>query len=226
VIQYPFNFQDKPNFSSEDFIISNANELALTYIEKWPNWGDHKFSKFLIVTGPSGSGKTHLAHIWQTKTNAEFLNIDQIENLISSDSNQITNFIIEDIEKNLNTEAEQKLFHLINYALDKNYYLLFTSNLPVNKIDLKLIDLKSRLNAMPAVSIAEPDEELLKTILIKSFSDKQIRINTDVINFILNRVERSFKEIQQLVEMLDKKSLAEKRNITIPLIKEIIGEQK
>jgi chromosomal replication initiation ATPase DnaA len=226
VTQYPFNFQDKPNFSSEDFIISNANELALTYIENWPNWGDHKFSKFLIVTGPSGSGKTHLAHIWQTKTNAKFLTINQIENLISSDANQIKNFIIEDIEKNLNTEAEQKLFHLINYAIDKNYYLLFTTNLSVNKIDFKLIDLKSRLNAMPTVSIAEPDEELLKTILIKSFSDKQIRINTDVINYILNRVERSFKEIQQLVELLDKKSLAEKRNITIPLIKEIIGEQK
>ena len=73
------------------------------------------------------------------------------------------------------------------------------------------------------LEINNPDDEMLLTILTKLLLDKQFIINSnDIFDYILRRVDRSYKGIYDIVDKLDILSLEKKRQLTIPLIKEIL----
>ena len=59
--------------------------------------------------------------------------------------------------------------------------------------------------------------------MTKLFYEKQIIVkNKEIFDFILNRVNRTYNDIYNLVKKLDSLSLEKKRQLTIPLIKEIL----
>jgi chromosomal replication initiation ATPase DnaA len=217
--QIPFAFYTPTNFNPEDFIVSSANLAAFRTIESWPNWGQGSYANMLLLHGKHNAGKSHLAYIWQLKSNAKHISPEHIANTDNS-----ANIVLEDIDLICN-QLDTEIFHLINRFYNSNSSILFTSTLPAQYLDIKLPDLRSRLNALPEVSIGMPDEELLKAVLIKLFTDKQIRIDLEVINFIISRIDRSFDAIHDIVNKIDAKSLQEKRHITIPLIKDLINIQ-
>ena len=213
VLDFPISI----NYSEEDFIISNSNNMAYEVLN---NWGEHIFA--VSIYGSKNSGKTHLAHIWAKNNNARIisyslLNNDNPANLFCGN----TGLVVENIE-NLEQHQEEALFHLLNYCKNEQKKLVLTSNIALNHIKFTLKDLKSRLNSIPAAAIEQPDDELLRVLLIKIFSDRQIRIDTKVIDYILKNTERSFANINSLVKKIDSKSLLEKRNITLPFIREIL----
>jgi chromosomal replication initiation ATPase DnaA len=85
-----------------------------------------------------------------------------------------------------------------------------------------LADLQSRLLAAPAVAVGAPDEQLMAVVMAKLFSDRQIYVTQDVVQFILLRSERSFAALRALVEALDRAALAQKRRVTVPLVREVM----
>ena len=106
----------------------------------------------------------------------------------------------------------------------KDSYLLFTSSCSPQFIDFKLPDLKSRINSVNAIKIESLDDELFEMLLVKLFSDRQLRVDPDVIGYIMGRVKRSFLAIENLVAKIDRISIQEKRNITIPFVSKLLSE--
>ncbi len=207
--QFKFGFTAKPAFSVEDFVMSEANREAFSWIMEWPKWPGNA----LLLHGPESSGKTHLAHIWAAKSGAEFSNDAEKSALV-----------VENIESFANQE---KLFHLINRMKEKTVngkggWLLLTANVPAAQLPLTLPDLASRLKAIPSVVLNPPDDQLLKSVLMKLFSDRQLKVPAVAIDFILSRMDRSFPDAAVLVEKLDQLSAEEKRGITIPLVKRVM----
>ena len=118
---------------------------------------------------------------------------------------------------------EEDIFHIINHCNQENLKIFITSNLSIDNHKFKLKDLKSRLKTFYHVSISEPDDEMIKIILTKLLIEKQFIIkNPEIFEFLVNRIERSYQSIYNLVDKLDKLSLEKKRQLTIPLIKEIL----
>ena len=97
-----------------------------------------------------------------------------------------------------------------------------TSRKPISEIDLNLEDLKSRLNSILEAKIKEPDDQLMKLLLIKIFNDKQLKINPNIIDFLVSRLERSYESINLFIEKIDKFSLEKGKKITIPLINDLL----
>ena len=63
----------------------------------------------------------------------------------------------------------------------------------------------------------------IKIILTKLLHEKQFIIkNPEIFEFLVKRIERSYQSIYNIVKRLDKFSLQKKRQLTIPLIKEIL----
>ncbi len=84
-------------------------------------------------------------------------------------------------------------------------------------------DLYSRLREFIYLEIKAPDDEMCKMLMIKLFYDKQIIIkNKEIFDFIFRRLSRTYLDIYIFVQKLDRLSLEKKRQLTIPLIKEII----
>jgi chromosomal replication initiation ATPase DnaA len=114
--------------------------------------------------------------------------------------------------------------HLYNVAAEAGGQLLITAATPPARWSLSLADLRSRLVAAPAVAIGPPDDGLIAALLIKLFDDRQLRVSDGVVEFLLARMERSFEAARRLVTALDEAALANRRNITVPLARQVLDD--
>lgn len=217
--QLPFDLGHRSAYAREDLWVSSANNEAVAWLDKWPGWG----APALILYGPPASGKTHLASVWQKMSGAQPLTP---ESILDVAGNNAKNFIIDDAERCLGRkDAEAALFHLYNRAKEQDGYILLTAATPPRDWNIALPDLKSRLLAAPAAAVGSPDEQTMAVVLTKLFSDRQIFVPQDVVQFILSRIERSFVAMRDVADAVDRRALAEKRAVTIPFVREILQAQ-
>jgi len=200
-----YQFKDKIN--ELNFFVNETNSHAFNRLI-------NQESPFSYLYGPKKSGKSFLAHIWKNKYNANKLS-NNFEQLIKKNDNiLIDDFHIFD---------QEIIFHLVNYCILNNLKILITSPYKISDINFKFYDLPSRLKTFSNLEINNPDDEMLLTILTKLLVDKQFIVNSnDIFDYILRRVDRSYKGIYDIVDKLDVLSLEKKRQLTIPLIKEIL----
>jgi chromosomal replication initiation ATPase DnaA len=111
---------------------------------------------------------------------------------------------------------------LYNRCVERGASLLLTLGTSPIKLGIVLADLRSRVLALPAIAVGAPDETLIEAVLVKQFADRQLRVPPDVIAYVVSRLERSFAEASRLVEALDRAALAERRNITIALARDVM----
>jgi len=100
--------------------------------------------------------------------------------------------------------------------------LLLTSSLKVSKLNFKTLDLVSRLEAMNTAFIEEPDDTLMEALIIKLFNDRQLLVKPNTVNFLMQRIERSYLGVSEIIELIDKVSLSQKKSVSIKLIKALI----
>ena len=201
---YKFNDNDD---NAHNFFVNETNFYAFNALIN----NDTKLS---FLYGPKKSGKSYLAKIWLKNNNAIEYN-NNYEALLNLHSNiLIDNLIFYD---------QEKIFHIVNKCILNNSKILITSDIKINSIDFKFNDLSSRLKTFSNLEINQPNDEMLLAILTKLLVDKQFIINSnEIFEYILRRVDRSYQGINEIVKKLDILSLEKKRQLTIPLIKEIM----
>ena len=217
--QLYFEMPNKTSLGVEDYIVTDSNSFAFDLIVKMVK-GEINFG---LISGPPYSGKTHLSKILiKNASNYKSFYIDRDYQNILDEFEVSDIFILENIDKVKHDKTEQHLFHIINLVKENNKKLLMTSRKSISEIDLSLEDLKSRLNSILEAKIKEPDDQLMELILIKIFNDKQLKINPNVIDFLMSRLVRSYKSINLFIEKIDKFSLEKGKKITIPLINDLL----
>ena len=217
--QLYFDMPDKTALGIEDYIITESNSFAFDLISRMIRGEINQG----VISGPSFSGKTHLSKILIKNIGSnESLYIDRDYKKIIEKVGSSNLIVIENIDKVLEDKSEEDLFHIINFTKENDKKLLMTSCKSISNIEFKLEDLKSRLNAIIEAKIMQPDDELMKLVLIKIFNDKQLLINPNVIDFLMSRLERSYKSINDFIEKIDKFSLEKGKKITIALINDLI----
>ena len=211
--------QKKTALGIEDYIITESNNFAFDLISRMIRGEINQGT----ISGPSFSGKTHLSKILiKNIGNNESLYIDRDFRDIVEKVGSSNLIVIENIDNVIEARLEEDLFHIINFTKENDKKLLMTSGKSISNIEFKLEDLKSRLNAIIEAKIMQPDDELMKLVLIKIFNDKQLLINPNVIDFLMSRLERSYKSMNDFIERIDKFSLEKGKKITIALINDLI----
>lgn len=220
-IQIPLNFPVRPASGREDFLVSPANEEAVAWVDRWPDWP----TGFLIIKGPLGCGKTHLAHVWQKQAAARILTPRDLDDCSIEDIAQmtLTPLVMEDMGGKINEDA---FFHLFNMLVEKKQNLLMTTAKGVKKWKVALPDLKSRLSTVPVTKVKQPDDQLFAALIIKHFSDRQLAVEPDVVQYLVMRLERSFAEVRRFIALVDNEALAGRKKITKPFIRKLLKEKK
>ncbi len=213
--QLLLNFDYKTNFNEHDFYLSKSNSNAFNLIYRWPDWD----KKILNISGEKFSGKSHLANIFKLKSKAFLIKGNEIDNSIFKSIKLHESIIIDDFEE---CKEEEILYSIFNLIDQDSKYLLINSLKPINEIKYRLPDLTSRSKNCLYAVIENPDDELLFAIILKNFSDRQIKIEKKIINFIINRIDRSYWKVDEFIYKIDELSLKKKKPINLKTIKEIL----
>ncbi len=213
--QIPMNLLHPVSFDLSDFIVSASNDSAFRFLTTFAESGIH----FGALVGPAGCGKSHLLFGWGKEQGAIAIGpSDDLSKLITGRL-----YIIDDInQRNKSGEfsfSDDYLFHLYNWVREINATVVVTADSAPSRWERKLPDLVSRLATIQVATIEQPDDELLLVLLVKLFSDRQLQVNIDVLNYIVSRMERSFLAARLFVELVDKTALAEKKKITKTLVR-------
>ncbi len=219
--QFTLDFDHRPSFSGDDFLVAPANQTVIEWLDRWPDWPQPA----LAISGPRGSGKTHLCHVFMSLSKAHALDQETLNSgEIRAAVDEYQAFVLDDAEEIAATPREESLFHLLNILREAGKHILISSLTPPARWPVRLPDLQSRLNAIPHVAIDMPDDALMAALVVKLFRDRQLSIDASIVDYILSRTERSFDGIRTIVAQIDEVALRERRNITIPLIKRVMND--
>ncbi|WP_298720771.1 DnaA/Hda family protein [uncultured Ferrovibrio sp.] len=206
------------SWAREDFLVVPGNEAALGWLDRWPDWPNNA----LALHGNAGTGKTHLAHIWAAQVpQAQVIGADA---LTASTVDQLAQrpLALDDADRVGDPVA---LFHLVNLMRERGHSLLLTGSSPPAQWPYALPDLMSRLKAMPAQGIEEPDDALLAAVLVKLFADRQLNVGEDVVKYLVARIERSCHAARHWVAALDAAALAQGRAVTVALTRKVLEDE-
>ena len=209
-----------PTYGRSDFVPSEGNREALAWIDRWPDWP----APALALNGPAGSGKTHLGRIWAEQAKAHALDGADLDGKNMADLTALSEANAALLVDHAERAPERALFHLYNLMRERRGHLLLVSELPPARWRIALPDLASRLRAAPAVAVAPPDDELLGSIILKQLADRQLHAGPGVVHYLVSRMERSAEVARRLVAALDRRALAERREIDRRLAADVLAE--
>jgi chromosomal replication initiation ATPase DnaA len=206
------------SLAREDFLTGPSNAAAMALIERWPDWP----SRTVLLRGPEGSGKSHLAAIWARQSGARTLSPRALDGADVPIALVTGALVLENLAEGQFDEAA--LFHLLNLAREERAYVLITARTAPASWRIEVADLASRLRALPVVALTAPDDALLRAVIVKLFTDRQVVVDESLVSFLATRIERSFAAAREAVTRLDREALRLRRPITRALAVELFRE--
>jgi chromosomal replication initiation ATPase DnaA len=187
-------------------------------IDRWPDWPN----RVMVLTGPEGAGKSHLATIWAEAAGARTLSAKLLGETDLPAAFATGALVLEDLEPA--GLDERALFHLLNLAREESAYVLVTARAAPASFTVTIRDLASRLRALPVVTLAAPDDALLRSLIVKLAADRQLAVDEPLVNYLANRIERSFAAARSAVARLDEEAMRQHRPVTRALAAELFRD--
>lgn len=214
--QLAFALPHAESFGRDDFLEGPANAAGLALVDTWPEWPN----RLMMLVGPEGSGKSHLAAIWAEaagarSTSAAALDAEDVPSSLATGA-----LVVEDLRSR--GFDERALFHLINLAREEAAFVLLTGRQAPAALEIDLKDLRSRLRAVPVVTLHPPDDQLFRALVVKFCADRQLSVDEAVVSFLASRLERSSAAARRAVELLDSEALRQGRPVTRALAAELL----
>ena len=216
--QLAFVLPHAESLTRDNFLEGPANEAGLALIDRWPEWPN----RIMLLVGPEGSGKSHLAAIWTEQAGARSISAHALTATAVPGALATGALVVEDLKSP--DVDERALFHLMNLAREEEAFVLITARIPASALQFELRDLRSRLRAVPTVSLLPPDDQLFRALIVKFCADRQLAVDETVVSYLATRIERSYAAVRQAVELLDTEALRLGRPVTRALAAELLRD--
>ncbi len=177
----------------DEFLVTESNARAVSALDHWATWP----VMTSLLVGPRKSGRSLLARIFAAKSGG---------------------MIIDDAP----LRAEDELFHAWNDAQASRRPLLLVSDAAPPAWDIALPDLRSRIAATPLAVIGPPDDALLRALLEREFARRGVDVRSDVLDWLVIRIERSHVAVMRTVDALDQEVMERRKRLSIPLARETL----
>ena len=214
--QLAFALPHAESLTRDNFLEGPANGAGIALVDAWPEWPN----RIMLLVGPEGSGKSHLATIWAEQAGARSTAAHALTPASVPGALATGALVVEDLRSA--DFDERALFHLMNLAREDEAYVLITARVPPAALEIELRDLRSRLRAVPVVSLLPPDDQLFRALIVKFCADRQLAVDEAVVGYLATRIERSYAAVRQIVELLDSEALRLGRPVTRALAAELL----
>lgn len=228
--QIPINFEFWANQTFSDFFPANNREI----INHLKNTTDGSGEPFVFIWGNSGQGKTHL--LLACCQEAHNLGVSSFYFDLAAPASNNSPEILDGLENfelicfdNIQAivgkpDWETAFFNFFNQHRDQQHRLIITAQTAPNALAFSLPDLVTRINWGLSLKInALSDQEKLELIAHKA-QQMGTEIAPSAARFLLNHYDRSLTSIWAALDKLDAASLAAKRKLTLPFLKEVLGK--
>jgi chromosomal replication initiation ATPase DnaA len=200
------------SWKASDFIVSGCNRYVYEWLEKWPS--ERINNNFVCLVGESGAGKTHLANIWADRVKADVVTsssdiFSKWYELSSSETAQ-RYFVLDDADQ---IGDDVLLYYIYNTVKEKNAYVLMTAKNPPSRWRTKLPDIRSRISTINVINIHGPNEDEMKQIFEKMLERRGIKAHDEMINYICNRIDRSYESMNYWAHQLDQITSSKRREV-------------
>jgi chromosomal replication initiation ATPase DnaA len=213
--QLTFALPHAESFTRDNFLEGPANAAGLALVDSWPDWPN----RIMLLIGPEGSGKSHLAAIWAEQAGARSTSAHALTPAAVPGALATGALVVEDLRSS--DVDERALFHLLNLAREDGAFVLMTAREPPSSFQTELRDLRSRLRAVPTVSLLSPDDHLCRALIVKFCADRQLAVDEAIVRYLATRIERSYAALRKAVERLDTEALRLGRPVTRALAAEL-----
>lgn len=218
--QLVFDFRQRAALGTEDFMVADCNREAVTWVDSWPHWP----APVLVVYGPAGCGKTHLVHRFLAHSGGSLLAHTQLGGKAMQTLITAPAVALDDVPPDPDAAYEEALLHVYNAIAEARRSLLLTAQTPPSRWPLSLPDLRSRLNAVPAVAVRPPDDILMRALLVKLFADRQRVVEEDILDLLVSHMERTFEAARSMVASIDEAAMSHHRRITGPFVRQVLRD--
>lgn len=213
VTQLILPLETRSALGREDFIVAPGNREAVAFIDAFPDWP----SPAAALIGPAGAGKSHLAAAWAVRANAQIVEAGALdESLLRQDAPAI---VVENVDASAPCATRDAVLFAL---LERGGAVLLTGRENPSQWPAAVPDLASRYRAMLAFQLWEPDDALLAALAFKLFADRQLTVPDGVIEQMVRSLERAPEAVRDFVARADAKALAEKRPVTVALVRELL----
>lgn len=214
--QRAFSFPNTTLHTRESYVVSTCNTDAYKWLDAWPKWSD---TIGTLILGEAHSGKTHLCQTFIEKnTGARFLN-GQVCAANHPFEYKESLFVLDDADY----APEPWLFHFFNHAKEKGSQFVMTMSRP-HQDWCTLPDLSSRLATLSTFTLNLPDDAMVQALLKKNLIDCGVFVDDHVLTYLGQHIDRSYTAINHWVQLLERLSAEQKRNITIAFVRGILND--
>lgn len=203
-------FVHEPAYDPGAFVNDASNEEARAWLgAEWP-------SGRLALWGAAGSGKTHLLNVWAASCSATILFGPQLAiGLPGSGA-----IALDDADRS----DERALFHLLNSAAEAGSRVLLAARHAPSRWPTRLPDLASRLRALPAVELAPPGDDMLRTLFASLLAQRQLAVAEPLQRWLMLRLPRDPAALREAAARLDAATLETGRSVTQAVVAQIAIE--
>lgn len=183
----------------------------------------------IYLHGAAGTGKSHLLQaICADTPGAAYLPLAQLRELgpgVLQGAARMPAIAIDDLDAVIGqADWELQLFGVYNECLATGARVAVAASLPATQLPIHLPDLRSRFSAMPQYGLRPLDELQQREALRLRAAQRGIDLPEETLLYLQRRFARDMARLHDLLDRLDLASLQEQRRLTVPFIREVLGE--
>lgn len=210
-----------PPAPSFDNFLPGANAEALAYL-----MGLMPGDPPVLLWGPAGSGKTHLLQALAERWQAAGQRVARYgaDTALPWELPAHESLLLLDDCHRFDAGQQHAAFALFVESAGQGYTVVATADAPA--VDLAVReDLRTRLGWGPSFALESLREAEMRAVLRREADRRGLLLGDEVLSYLLTRFERNLKGLMTLLEWLDEFALANKRPLTLPLLKAMLADE-
>jgi len=203
----------------DNFIIGNNAEL----IARLRTLTDPGMFDQIYIWGPPGSGRSHLLLATCAAAEDKCRPVHLVRGNELGDDLPLTpgSLVIVDDVDTLDESGQITLFRAFNSARLSGLALLLSGQLPPLHLALRE-DLRTRIGSTLIYEVKPLSDEEKAAAIHNHALQRGIRIDDEVVRYLLRHGRRDFNSLMAVLEALDRVSLEQQRQVTLPLLRKIM----
>ena len=203
--------------SPETHVVTAANRAAAELLQGWRTWPGGA----MALTGPAGSGKSHLANAWAADAGATPFDAREPPAAAAAAFEAAGGrLVLDDADQ---AADDLTLIRVLDLARWQSGAVLLVGQEDPSRWPCATPDLVSRLGALPAARLLEPDEALLTLVLRRLCRERFIELSDKAATYLASRMQRTFAAAHALADELDRSVVRAARPVALPQAREALS---